>query len=262
MALLPPHVIGPLSECSGSVRVQGQLSGSTVAIFADGIAVGSGLATWSDQIFSLSASLSAGQQVTATQTVGMDTSPPSPEAIEVQAKPPVVGAVGFRSHLNQCGECVWLEGLVPGAKVEMRDGGTVLGTGESYDGNARFHLSTPLAGGMDIKAQQTACSTPGTVTDGPPVDVLVEKLQTLPTPVVRTPLRECERRVTVSNVVHGATVTLMRSAGPNLQACFDLDALWMGVNPPLVLGETVSARQELRSRCKLNSSDSASVVVE
>lgn len=262
MALLPPRVIGPLSECSGSVRVQGQLSGSTVAIFADGIAVGSGLATWSDQIFSLSASLSAGQQVTATQTVGMDTSPPSPEAIEVQAKPPVVGAVGFRSHLNQCGECVWLEGLVPGAKVEMRDGGTVLGTGESYDGNARFHLSTPLAGGMDIKAQQTACSTPGTVTDGPPVDVLVEKLQTLPTPVVRTPLRECERRVTVSNVVHGATVTLMRSAGPNLQACFDLDALWMGVNPPLVLGETVSARQELRSRCKLKSADAASVVVQ
>jgi hypothetical protein len=180
----------------------------------------------------------------------------------VQAKPPVIGTVGFLSHLNQCGECVWLEGLVPGAKVELRDGGTVLGTGESYDGNARFHLATPLAVGMDIKAQQTACSTPGTVTDGPPVDVLVEKLQTLPTPAVQTPLRECERRVTVSNVVHGATVTLMRSAGPNLQACFDLDALWMGVNPPLALGETISARQELRGRCKLKSADAAPVMVQ
>ena len=262
MALLPPRVIGPLSECSGSVRVQGQLTGATVSIFADGAMVASGTASWSDQTFPISSSLGAGQAITATQTVGLDTSPPSPEVVEVQAKPPVVGSVGFRSHLNQCGECVWLEGLVPGAKVELRDGGTVLGSGESYDGNARFHLSTPLSPGMDIKAQQTACGTPGVVTDGPPVDVLVEKLQTLPTPVVQTPLRECERRVTVSNVVHGATVTLMRSAGPNLQGCFDLDSLWMGVNPPLVLGETVTARQELRGRCKLKSADAATVIVQ
>ena len=262
MALLPPRVIGPLSECSGSVRVQCQLSGSTVTIFANGAVVGSGTASWSDQTFPLTASLTAGQQVTAMQSVGLDTSPPSPEAVEVQAKPPVIGTVGFRSHLNQCGECVWLEGLVPGAKVELMDGGTVLGNGESYDGNARFHLSTPLTAGMDIKAQQTACGTPGVVTDGPPVDVLVEKLQTLPMPVVQTPLRECERRVTVSNVVHGATVTLMRSAGPNLQACFDLDSLWMGVNPPLALGETISARQELRGRCKLKSPDAAPVMVQ
>lgn len=262
MPLLPPRVIGPLSECSGNVRVQGQLSGSAVTVFADGVSVGSGTASWPDQIIPLSASLTAGQQITATQAVGVEISLPSPEPIEVQAKPPVIGTVGFLSHLNQCGECVWLEGLVPGAKVELRDGGTVLGTGESYDGNARFHLATPLAVGMDIKAQQTACSTPGTVTDGPPVDVLVEKLQTLPTPAVQTPLRECERRVTVSNVVHGATVTLMRSAGPNLQACFDLDALWMGVNPPLALGETISARQELHGRCKLKSADAAPVMVQ
>lgn len=261
MPLLPPRIIGPLSECSGSARVQGQITGSTVTIFANGAVVGTGTASWSDQTFPLTVPLAAGQQVTATQTVGLDVSPPSPEAVEVQAKPPVVGAVGFRSHLNQCGECVWLEGLVPGAKVELRDGVTVLGAGESYDGNARFHLSAPLAAGMAIKAQQTACGTPGSVTDGPPVDALVERMRTLPTPVVQTPLRECERRVTVSNVLHGAQVTLMRSAGPNLQACFDLDSLWMGVNPPLALGETISARQEL-PYCKLKSADAVTVMVE
>ena len=57
MALLPPRVIGPLSECSGNVRVQGQLTGSTVTIFADGVAVGSGVASWSDHTFPISASL-------------------------------------------------------------------------------------------------------------------------------------------------------------------------------------------------------------
>ena len=87
---------------------------------------------------------------------------------------------------------------------------------------------------------------PAPITNGPPVDMVVEKLRTLPTPIVETPLHECERAVTISNIVHGATVTLMRSAGPNMQACFDLDSLWFGVNPPLSLGETISARQELR----------------
>ena len=210
-----------------------QLTGSIVTVFANGAVVATGTATWSDQTFPLTGSLAAGQMVTATQTVGLDTSIASPEAVEVQTKPPMIGSVGFLSHLNQCGECVWLEGLVPGAKVELRDGSTVIGSGESYDGNARFHLVAPLAIGMDIKARQTACGAAGVITDGPPVDILVEKLRTLPTPVVQSPLRECERRVTVSNIVHGAQVTLMRSAGPNLQASFDLDSLWMGVNPAL-----------------------------
>jgi hypothetical protein len=260
MALLPPRVIGPLSECSTSVRVQGQLTGSTVTVLADGVPVGSDTATWSDQTFSVSG-LSPGQQVTATQTIGTDTSIASPEPVGVQARPPVVGGVGFRSHLNQCGECVWLEGLVPGAKVELREGGNVLASGESYDGNARLHLSAPLAAGTNVEAQQDACGVAGTVTAGPDVDVLVEKLRELPTPVVHEPLHECERRVTVGNVVHGATVTLMRSAGPNLQACFDADTLWFGVNPPLALGETVSARQELHGRCNLRSRDADPVTV-
>ncbi|MFN0193688.1 MAG: galactose oxidase-like domain-containing protein, partial [Aestuariivirga sp.] len=262
MALLPPRVVGPLSECSGRVRVQGHLTGAKITIFANGAPVGSGTATWPDQTFDLGAALGAGQEVTAQQELGMETSIPSPEPVEVQSKPPVVGTVGFRSHLNQCGECVWLEGLVPGAKVELRDGGTLLGSGESYDGNARFHLSIPLNAGMSIQAQQNACGISGVVTNGPPVDILTEKLRELPQPVVNAPLRECERRVTVSNVVHGATVTLMRSAGPNLQACFDVDSLWMGVTPPLSLGETISARQELRGQCKLGSLDATPVVVQ
>jgi hypothetical protein len=238
------------------------LTGSSVTVLANGAPVASGMATWPDQTFTLTTPLLPGQQVTATQTVGVETSLPSPDPVEVQAKPAVIGGVGFLSHLNECGECVWLEGLVPGAKVELRNGAAVLGAGESYDGNARFHLITPLSAGMDIKAQQVACGMAGTITEGPPVESVVERLRTLPTPVVEKPLRECERSVTISNVVHGADVTLLRSAGPNLHACFDLDALWMGVNPPLSLGETVSARQELRGHCKVKSADATPVVVQ
>ncbi len=67
MALLPPRVIGPLSECSTRVRVQSQLSGSTVTVYADGAMVASGVGSWPDQTFALTTPLGAGQRVTATQ---------------------------------------------------------------------------------------------------------------------------------------------------------------------------------------------------
>ena len=263
MALLPPRVIGPLSACSTGVRVQGQLTGSTVRVLANGAQVAQGVASGPDQVFLLSsgALLVAGQQVSATQTVGAETSIPSPETVQVQAKPPVVGPVSFVSNLNQCGRCLWIEGLVPGAQIEVRaSGGPVLANGSSYDGVARVHLNPELAAGMTVEAQQTACGAPGTVTTGPPVDSLREQ-GTLPTPTVESPLRECQHTVTVSNVVHGATVTLMRSAGPNLSGCFDLSSLYFWVNPPLALGETISARQELPD-CKIKSADATPVIVQ
>jgi hypothetical protein len=264
MALLPPRVTGPLSECSTGVRVQGQITGSVVTVFADGIQVAQGTASWSNQIFTLAGggSLVAGAKVTATQAVGTETSIASPEYVEVQRQPPAIGPVAFASNLTQCGECVWLEGLVPGAKVEVRvQGGPTLGSGASYDGDARLHLSPPIGAGNVIVAQQEACGSAGPVTTGPPVEVLVEHVRILPTPRVEKPLKECARAVTVSDVVHGATVTLLRSAGPNLQSCFDASALYFAVNPPLALGETVSARQELPA-CKLTSADATVVTVE
>lgn len=264
MALLPPRVIGPLSECSTGVRVQGQLTGSTVTVYADGAMVAQGTAYGPDLILPLNAgaTLGPGQQVGATQTIGLDTSIPSPQAVAVQNKPPIVGPVAFVSHLNQCGQCLWIEGLVPGARIEVRvSGGAVLGSGTSYDGVARVGLSPALALGMSVEAQQQACGMPGTVTTGMPVDMIAEQWRTLPTPTVETPLRECQRSVTISNIVHGATVTLLRSSGPNLVSCFDVSALYFWVNPPLVLGETVSARQELPD-CRLRSNDALAVIVQ
>jgi hypothetical protein len=81
-----PRVIGLLSECSAGVRVRGQLTGSTVTVFAEGGQVAQDTASWADQTFTLpgGASLAAGAKVTATQTVRVDMSVPSPEHLEVQ----------------------------------------------------------------------------------------------------------------------------------------------------------------------------------
>jgi hypothetical protein len=232
-------------------------------VSAAGALVAQGIASGPDQVFLLNAgvSLAAGQQVSATQTIGLDTSIASPETVEVQAKPPTIGPVAFVTNLNQCGRCLWIEGLVPGADIEVRaNGGPVLGHASSYDGIARVHLNPAIGAGMTIEAQQTACGTPGAVTTGPPVDSVREQRQ-LPTPTVESPLRECQHTVTISDVVHGATVTLLRSGGANLASCFDLSSLFFWVNPPLALGETVSARQEFPD-CKIKSGDAAPVIVQ
>ena len=90
MPLLGISVIGPLSECSSSVRVEGQISGATVAIFMTSHAgsIGGGVSSWSDQSFSVSVPLVAGQTVFATQIQGAQTSPPGPGSLCRRNRPP------------------------------------------------------------------------------------------------------------------------------------------------------------------------------
>jgi hypothetical protein len=263
MALLPPTVVGPLSECSSHVRVEGQLTGSTVDLFANGAPVESAVASWSNQVFPLSAgvTLAAGVGVSATQTLGGQTSQPSPQPVVVQKKPLVVGNVGCKTHLYVCGQCLWLDGMVPGATVDVRVGGVIRGSGRADDGTARFGLSPQTGAGDVLEAQQTACGVAGPVTPLPSPDQLpVAKGQRLlPAPTVQSPLKACQRAVTVSNVFEGGQVVLSQTAGPTEQSCFDQSALWFQTNP-LVQGETVSAHQRF-PHCHLDSLKSPGVIV-
>jgi hypothetical protein len=264
MTLLPPRVVGPLSECSTGVRVQAQLTGSEVKIYADLTLVGNSIAASADQIVNLPSSLSPGQKVTATQTVGMETSIHSPDAVVVQKKPPNVGTVSFLSHLHVCGKCIWLNGLVPGASVKISGNGGLRGSGQSYDGNARVGLNGPIATGEILVAQQEACGMAGPNSPGSEPDYPgggKEKKRKLPAPTIESPLRACQKGVVVSDVYDGGHVTLLRSGGPNLQACFDLSSLRFTVNPPLSEGEAISARQEFLE-CQITSDDAIPITVE
>lgn len=248
MPLLGISVIGPLSECSSSVRVEGQISGSTVAIFMTGHSgsIGGGVASWSDQSFPLNAgvTLTPGQTVFATQTLASQTSPQGPGII-VQKKPSTIGPMAFQSHLYQCGRCVWLVGAVPGAHVNLTVLGIPRGSTVSTDGNARIGLTTQLGASDILDAQQIACSLPGPQIGGPKPDHLpLNANRQLPPPVMPGPLKQCDPAVLVTNVFEGATVTIKRSAGPTESACFDATALWFVLSKALVLGETVTAQQD------------------
>ena len=264
MPLSPPRIIGPLSECSSGVIVEGQITGSMVEIFADGVSVGGDTATWASQRFPLNAgvSLAAGAKVTATQRTPIDgTSAQSPEPIVVQAKPPIIGHVGFRSHLYVCGECLWLDGMVPGATVKVTVGGVVRGTGTAYDGTARIHLSENIAPGEAVEAQQTACGNTGPLSVAPTPEPLPLEAgkRSLSPPTIVPPLRECQRAVLVTEVYEGAQVTLFRSDAANPRACFDAKSLWFRT-APLVLNETISARQEFL-KCDVTGQNSPALTV-
>jgi hypothetical protein len=246
--LLPPRVKGPVSECSTHIRVQGQFPGATVEVVdtTSGIVVATGPPAGSpDELFGKVSALVPGRKLAARQKLGADTSGLSVDTVEVQKKPNPVGPVAFVTPLMECVRCLYLEGLVPGAKVEVRDSGVVIGTGQSHDGVARLHLSAAIHPGSAIEGQQTACGVAGTVTHppGPLPPPWGKGPRVLPPPIVEDPLVECGQRVTISGVYPGATVDLNRSAGPDLSACFDLPSLWFGVYPHLTLGETITARQ-------------------
>jgi outer membrane protein assembly factor BamB len=265
MPLLAVRVIGPLSECSSSVRVEGQISGSTVAIFITGHAgsIGGGLASCSDQSFPLNAlvTLTPGQSVYAKQTLGPQTSPAGP-GITVQKKPPVIGPMAFQSHLYHCARCEWLVGAVPGAQVNLTVSGSPRGSAISTDGNARIGLTQQLGASDILMAQQIACGSPGPQINGPKPDpVPAGPKGLLPAPVLPGPLKQCDPAVLVTNVFEGATVTIKRSAGPTESACFDATGLWFVLSKPLVLNETVTAQQDF-TRCEVFGTPTAPVKVE
>ncbi|MBD1847282.1 DUF1929 domain-containing protein [Cyanobacteria bacterium FACHB-63] len=264
--LLPPRIKGPISECSTHIRVQSQFPGASVEVVdttSGGVVAAGASAASADELFPVTGGLIPGHRLAARQTLGTDISGLSADTVEVQRRPNPVRSISFVTPLVECAKCLWLEGAVPGATVEVRDGGSVIGSAVAYDGVARVQLSQRIRSTSHIQGQQTACGVPGTVTNPPgPLPAIINKQgRSLPPPTVEDPLIECSQRVTVSDVLPGATVELERSAGPGLSACFDLPSLWFGVSPHLATGETVRARQIYRE-CEQESPWSSAVVVD
>ena len=264
MSLLPPVVVGPLSVCSSSVRVQGQLIGATVDLFQDGANVGGGAATWGDQVFSLKSgvTLKAGvaHPVTATQAFGGVTSPASAPVV-VQTKAAIILPVSCETHIYECGQCLSFDGMVPGAIVVVTVGAVVRGTGTAADGSAQIGLSSQTSLGETLVAQQIACGTPGPKTNLAPPDPLPGGKRQLPPPAVNGPLQACMVAVNVGNVTDGAQVIMTETPAPGFteQACFSFPGAWFQC-PPLTQGSSVSAIQTM-PKCDIRSASSPPVLV-
>lgn len=260
MRLLPPVVVGPLSECNTSVEVTGQLTGATVSVFSDRRLVARGVATWSQQTFPLlpGAQLKRLENVTATQDDGTGPSEPTPGPflqVQVAGMP---GPLSLKAPVHGCGEAVWVTGATPGATVSVAEGATLLGTTDAPHGEARLLLAPMVSRGGVLHASQTACGARSGDTPFPPAE---DPPNPLPTPKLIERLLDCDRAIGVTDALVGALVTIERSSGITHTAYFDYPAiLFTNLTPPLKQGETVTVRQEFAA-CQLRSSTSKPATV-
>src|SRR5688572_9809686 len=122
MTLVAPTIGSVVSECSKLVYVTGQLGGSTVTLFQNGAsqigqAVAKNASTWVP--ITAGTTLTRGDLITATQTLGPETSPQSPVPMEVQGLPANPPTPIFKTYLYACARCLWLGGMVPGADYKV-----------------------------------------------------------------------------------------------------------------------------------------------
>ncbi|HEY6344995.1 MAG TPA: hypothetical protein VIY49_26150 [Bryobacteraceae bacterium] len=227
------------------MRVQNQLIGSVIAILRNGASVGGGPANWTDQTFSLDPgkTLNPNDKITATQTLGGQTSDATPVPIVVQSKPTApLGALTFASPVMDCSNALLISGAVPGAVITLTDSlHHTRGTGTAtQDGSVGVGVSPPLGHGEVLNASQTACGLSQLApTPSPPP---VAPPPVLPMPVVEGPLFACDQAVTVEGVIPGAEVTLNITGGSPETGAFVVSSEYFQV-PPLKPGETVTATQ-------------------
>jgi Bacterial Ig domain len=264
MALCSPSVVGPISPCVNSVRVQNQLVGSTVTVLRNGSKVASGPATWTDQTFDLDpgVTLNPGDKITVTQTSGGADSASTPIAVIVQNKPVApLNPVTYASAVLNCSNALLISGAVPGATITLKDQtGAVRGTGvASQDGSVGIAITPQLRSGQILQASQTAC---GLAQASPtPSPLPIEPPSAPPPPIVENPLYACARSVTISGVIPGAIVTLTRTAGPTESGAFVVSAEYFNVAALNPL-ETVTASQafpDCRPEVKVTTSASVKV---
>jgi len=232
-----------LSVCSTKIRLQGQIAGSTVVIFADGQPVAKAEATGPDEFYTIEPGLRLEPRahVTATQDFGGETSDQSLEPVIVQARPRRVGRPIYASHLWEGCDCFLLVGLVPGAEVTVRSrGGTF--TAQADDGTATVYRK-PLAPGEVMEAVQAACGE-----TGPTARSVVPE----PLPLgfanirARGPLQACQTEILVQGTVDGGHVTVERPAiGETLRGCFPLSEGLVTLGSPLQEGEELVCKVEL-----------------
>lgn len=251
-SLSAPNVWQPLYECAPQVVVTGYVPGATIDIYAippgpgSPSRIGGGVSvSATGQVFGVAvAKMVAGAKVYATQTYGGTTSPPSPDVIlqsALSVDPPLLPA-----PLLECARCVRVEGMLPGASAQVRDGVAVLGTGSAYSGAAHVGVSPALVAGHTITARQVYCGAPGPDSPGLSVGpVREERKLVLPAPEVQDPLYACQQYAVVSGCTPGADAELFVNTVPTAGTCAAGTSVTLWVTSGLVEGTAITARQQL-----------------
>jgi hypothetical protein len=237
--LSAPWVIGPITPCSRYVRVEGLLPRATVRLFrAGGVQIGEAAAQLPFDMIPLDAAvqLEPGWEIAATQEKDGEVSEPSPVPYQVLL-PPSLDALELMFFLAppvQCGTCVSLGGIVPGATVMVELSGNPPATTVAKWATATLTIPGGISVGPGVPApitvRQRGCGHDrGAVVTFPPPLKLQSDLPpsvessgvpSLPAPVLEPPPQACQRLLHLTGIQPGAVVHLKRGDGTILTECF------------------------------------------
>jgi hypothetical protein len=207
MKLLAPEVVAPLSECSTSVQIRGNISGATLVIKVNDIE-SSHISNGVNNVYHIGTSLHANDVVTAWQEFA-DAKSPESQAVIVQDIPQQLSALTIVNPLYKCGRGVFLSGGVPGATVEANIDTQSAGTGKVVSGTAGCRLNPVLDNDTEVLTLiQSTCNNLSSSQSSPPA--LPQPSPLLP-PVISKPITECDESITISEVVPGAFVEIYRN---------------------------------------------------
>ena len=259
-SLAPPIIVGELTRCSTSIRLQGSVQHASVRIYVEGTEYHLGSADWPDQQFELPSGLvlKVGQSVQTGQTA--DASPPLRSALVVTVQdvrspppPPLVA-----DPLVGCASFVVVDEVSPDAAVTVTaSDGSILGSGTASGPSATIDLNRSLGVGEDVEVSAVACGVVATASSLG-AEPIVTPGAALPSPqFLDQPLRSCQRVVRFGATRPGSTLVLVRGDGSTSDYRVTRTGLDARVDPPLGVGEKLTAHVEAARRCEVRPSAAA-----
>ena len=270
MELIPPRILGPISECSRHALFENAIPRATVVLVrtrgASTDTVGTIVATNSSGAVALDPSQEfvGGDRVTLLQHTSTAASPWQADAVVVQHSAAGFNPAQVLTHLYECSFGFSVGAMRPGTRVEVLRGSTVIGTGLATDGTAHVRVTSgglPQAG-TELTLRQRICPKPLPPFGMPEwvVDSALPAVEPMPSP--NGPLGEvppprivsghtaCSRSLIVDRVLPGAEVIVedrtrgwWASRGPS-------DATQITLALPVALneGDRLEVRQEYGCR--------------
>jgi hypothetical protein len=264
--LIPPALRGPITTLSSTVTVDHVLPSAAVELLVGGApsALVGMAGSNSARIHVPAGSLPAGAVVTATWSLGGETSPPSSAEVVLgvpgRLDPPVV-----LSPVHTAADWIAVGGLFPGAEVTIVDGGRVVGGGVCDGPTLQVRVGDRIDAGSELQVTQSARRPDGSVVESPPGQGLpaedrFSREEQPDAPSVVGPVRECEGAVLVVGAVPGCHVHL-HTAGTTHEYAAVSESFWAILPGGAHAPETFAVSNELL-RIGRSSAVSAAVGVD
>lgn len=255
MQLLPPCVVGPISELSPLIKVEGQIIGADVYVAVDGDfenPIAKGSAKYSSQEFFLKSGvvLTAGSKITAIQNKDGITSEPSPDPIIVQAIPDPLPVPVICSNLYAYPFVVGIDKLVPGTTANLLKANSAMSPEINNTGCIGISIigdgiaSSIMPNETVFAFQSISMGAHSKSVESLPAEV--PGMDPLPSPIINSPV-ECDRALLLSNVLDGARITVHREYNGNhseFYSCYWGESWYVTFDEPLRRDEILKIKQE------------------